>query len=57
MEEREFWKTIPRKLFALLEVHNNLNTANPEDAEQAELPSKTIRKLTLEEALAWAGKS
>ena len=50
MREEEFWRITPRKLFALLGVHNKLN--NPESEENQ--PKKEVRKLTLEEALAWA---
>jgi len=51
MREEEFWRITPRKLFALLGVHNKLN--NP-DSEEENQPKKEAKKLTLEEALAWA---
>jgi hypothetical protein len=53
MSKREFWRTTPKKLFGLLEVHNQLN--NP-DADDKGKTTKKTKKLTLEEALAWAGK-
>lgn len=57
MNESTFWGCTPRKLFALLETHNKVNTIDEDGNSQNEYskPKKQkAEKLTLEEALAWA---
>ena len=55
MTETTFWKCTPIKLFALLDAHNRANTPS-EDEENSVQPKQKVEKLSLEEALAWAGK-
>lgn len=55
MTEGTFWKCTPKKLFALLEAHNKANTID-EDENGEYKPKEKVEKLSLEEALAWAGK-
>ena len=52
MSESIFWKCTPKKLFSLLEAHNKANTVDEEENK----PKQKVEKLSLEEALAWAGK-
>ena len=54
MTEQGFWKCTPCKLFALLEAHNKANTVDEDNNEYK--PKQKVEKLSLEEALAWAGK-
>lgn len=48
MSEEQFWRTTPRKLFALLEVHNKLNSYDEEEQKE-----KEAEPLTLEEFRSW----
>lgn len=44
----------PASLFSLLEIHNKVNSV--EDDNEYSKPKEKVEQLTLEEALAWAGK-
>ena len=48
MSEEQFWRTTPRKLFALLEIHNKLNSYDEEEQK-----AKEAEPLTLEEFRSW----
>ena len=45
MNEKEFWKVTPRKLFSLLDAHNKANSVDEED----EAPKREPQRMTLEE--------
>ena len=51
MGEEEFWGTTPRKLFALVKMHNRAN--DPEAAKKEEEQKAGGNQLTLREAMAW----
>ena len=44
MDEKEFWKATPRKLFSLLDAHNRANSVDEEDK-----PKQEPQRMTLEE--------
>ena len=46
MPEEEFWKTSPRKLNALLELHARLNGAGDEEVEESKQRKGTDTKKT-----------
>ena len=45
MNEEEFWKTTPRKLFSLLDAHNKAESIDEEDSTKKQEP----QRMTLEE--------
>jgi hypothetical protein len=53
MDERTFWKTTPRKFFALLDAHNRANTY--EETEE-KTSNQKVEPATLEELMAWSKK-
>ena len=53
MTEEVFWRTTPRKFFALLGAHNRANT---NDESEEKKPNKEVPRATLEDMKAWAKK-
>lgn len=55
MDSRTFWRTTPRKFFALLEAHNRANTVEEDDEVKVEKFKKgKVEPATLEDMKAWA---
>jgi hypothetical protein len=49
MTEEQFWKTTPRKFFALVDSHNRANCIEDEEEKSN---NKKVEPLTLEELMA-----
>lgn len=56
MDEETFWKSTPRKFFALLDAHNKANTYDDKDEGKTALSNQKVESVTLEELQAWSKK-